>query len=68
MDKLLEHFKTQTALANALNDYCDTKKFKTGHVYYWKSHGIPPKTAIIIEKMTDGLFNRRLLCPQFFDQ
>ena len=53
MDKLLEHFGTQTALANFLN-------IKTGHVYYWIQNGI--------EKKTDGLFNRRLLCPEFFNQ
>ena len=39
MDKLLEHFGTQTALANFLN-------IKTGHVYYWIRNGIPPKRAI----------------------
>jgi hypothetical protein len=61
MDKLLEHFGTQTALANFLN-------IKTGHVYYWRKNGIPPRRAIEIEEKTNGLFNRRLLCPEFFNQ
>jgi len=68
MEKLLAHFKTQTALADALNSFLQTERFKTAHVYYWKKNGLPPKLAITIEKMTDGLFNRRLLCPHFFDQ
>lgn len=61
MEELIKHFKTQTALAKMLN-------VKTGHIYYWKKHGIPPKRAIEIEKKTNGLFNRRILCPKFFDQ
>jgi len=61
MDKLIEHFGTQQALADFLN-------VKTGHIYYWLKKGIPPKRAIEIEEKTDGLFNRRLLCPEFFNQ
>jgi len=68
MDKLIKHFKTQTAVANALNSYLGTDRFKQSHIYYYKTKGCPPKIAITIEKMTGGLFNRRLLCPHFFDQ
>lgn len=68
MEKLLKHFKTQTNLANALNAFLGTKKIKTAHIYYWRKNGLPAKRAIQIEKMTDGLFNRRLLCPHFFNQ
>ena len=68
MDKLLKHYKTQTALAEALNAFLGTKTIKTGHIYYWKKRGLTPKMALIIEDMTDGLFNRRLLCPEFFNQ
>jgi len=68
MEKLLKHYKTQTALAEALNTFLGTNTIKTGHIYYWKSKGLTPKWALIIEEMTDGLFNRRLLCPKFFNQ
>ncbi len=68
MEKLLKHFKTQTALAAALNVFLGTTKIKQSHVYYWRKNGLPPSRAIQIEEMTDGLFNRRLLCPEFFNQ
>ena len=68
MDKLLKHFKTQTALAEALNTFLGVKTIKTGHIYYWKKKGIPANRAIQIEAMTGGLFNRRLLCPEFFNK
>jgi len=68
MEKLLKHFKTQTALAAALNAFLGTSSIKTGHIYYWLKNGLPANRAIQIESMTDGLFNRRLLCPKFFNQ
>ena len=60
MEKLIKYFGSQKALAAALG-------VKHGHIYYWIKKGIPPKRAIQIEKTTDGLFNRRFLCPEFFD-
>ena len=68
MDKLLKHYKTQTALAEALNAFLGTKTIKTGHIYYWRKKGLTPKMALIIEEMTGGLFNRRLLCPKVYNQ
>jgi hypothetical protein len=68
MEKLIKHYKTQTNLAKAMNDYLGSSNIKTGHIYYWKKKGLTPKMAVIIEEMTGGLFNRRLLCPQFFNQ
>jgi|TARA_R100000541_G_scaffold53411_1_gene61464 hypothetical protein len=61
MDKLIAHFGNQKKLA----DFLDVKH---GHIYYWLKNGIPPRVAIKIEEKTDGLFNRRLLCPEFFNQ
>ena len=68
MEQLIKYYKSQTNLANALNDYLGTSKIKTGHIYYWLKNGLPAKRALQIEEMTDGLFNRRLLCPEFFNQ
>jgi hypothetical protein len=68
MEHLLKHYKTQTALAEALNAFLGTKTIKTGHIYYWLKKGLPANRALQIEAMTGGLFNRRLLCPKFFNQ
>jgi|TARA_R110000803_G_scaffold49858_1_gene103681 hypothetical protein len=68
MDKLLKFYKTQTALAAALNAFLGTNTIKTGHIYYWLRNGLPASRALQIEAMTDGLFDRRLLCPKFFNQ
>ena len=43
MEKLLKHYKTQTALAEALNAFLGINTIKTGHIYYWKSKGLTPK-------------------------
>ena len=68
MEQLITFYKTQTALAAALNAFLGTTNIKTGHVYYWLRKGLPASRALEIEAMTDGLFDRRLLCPKFFNQ
>jgi len=68
MEQLIKYYKSQTNLAKALNDHLGTSKIKTGHIYYWLKNGLPARRALQIEEMTDGLFNRRLLCPEFFNQ
>ena len=66
MDKLIEYFGSQKALIEALSKHTD-QNIKHGHLYYWKTKGLPPKRAVQIEKLTNGLFTRRSLCPEFFD-
>jgi len=66
MEKVIEYFGSQVKLANALNKKYDLN-ITTSHVYYWIKNGIPIKRAKQIEKLTDGLFNRRYLRPDIFD-
>jgi DNA-binding transcriptional regulator YdaS (Cro superfamily) len=60
MDELIKYFGNQKNLAKFLG-------VKHGHIYYWIKNGIPIKRAIEIEKLTEGRFNRRYLCPHYFD-
>lgn len=46
--KVLAHFKTGVALAKALGTTPQA-------IYQWKGH-IPPRRALEIEKITNGLF------------
>jgi DNA-binding transcriptional regulator YdaS (Cro superfamily) len=60
MKRLIQHFGSQEKLARELG--CSHQ-----NIQYWKKKGVPPRRAIEIEKKTNGLFTRRMLCPEFFE-
>jgi len=65
MQKLIEHFGTQTKLAEALNHRFDIS-ISTSHIYYWMNKQIPIKRAKQIEILTNGQFNLMYLRPDLF--
>ena len=65
MQKLIEHFGTQTKLAEALNQRFDTS-IGTSHIYYWMKNQLPIKRAKQIEILTNGQFNLMYLRPDLF--
>lgn len=58
--QLVEHFRTQKETAARLNvDQSTVSGWVRG------SHGMSPAVAIRAERVTDGLFTRQQLCPDF---
>ena len=66
MNELIKYYGSQQALADAMSNFTN-KPVKHGHIYYWRKKGLPPKRAIEIETMTNGLFSRHFLCPKYYD-
>jgi len=66
MNELIKHYGSQQALADAMSIFTK-KKIRQSHVYYWIKVGLPPKRAIEIERMTNGLFSKKSICPKYYD-
>lgn len=59
--KAIEVCKTQTELARRIGG-----KVKTGHIYHWLNHGVPPERCPAIERATGGKVTRYEIRPDVF--
>ena len=58
--RAIEICGTQAELARRIGG-----RVRTGHVYWWLRHHVPPDRAIEIERAVSGEVSRRDLCPDF---